>query len=200
VGTGSRVRAGPSTPGRPARLTGLESRPFSSDPWSPSPAGGQGQQSPRQDDARNASPVQHCHPREHLQPSLDEAGGPGKQARPCVDYQEVLRRFAIGDTGFLDHLSPGHEYDLDAFGLDTRARCFARLGASVALGASSSGYQPDVNAALATGATVSEIVGVLIAVGSTVGLAKVVAAAPALGLAVGYDPETALEAPGQNEG
>ena len=50
-----------------------------------------------------------------------------------------------------------------------------------------------MNAALAAGATVGEVVGVLIAVSPAVGLTRVFSAAPALGLAVGYDAEAALE-------
>ena len=47
--------------------------------------------------------------------------------------------------------------------------------------------------ALASGATVDEIVGVLIAVAPTVGLARVVSAAPAVAAAIGYDIDAALE-------
>jgi hypothetical protein len=46
------------------------------------------------------------------------------------------------------------------------------------------------------GATEQEIVGVLWAVGPIVGLARVVAAAPALALATSYDVEAAFEEPG----
>jgi hypothetical protein len=47
--------------------------------------------------------------------------------------------------------------------------------------------------ALASGATVDEIVGVLIAVAPTVGLARVVSAAPEVAFAIGYDIDAALE-------
>ena len=48
--------------------------------------------------------------------------------------------------------------------------------------------------ALASGATYDEIVGILIAVAPAVGLGRVVSAAPELGLALGYDVASALEA------
>ena len=111
-----------------------------------------------------------------------------------VDHQEILRRLAMGDTSLLDGVAPNRASPLAGSGLDPKTDAFARLGALVALGASASGYQDHVDAAFEAGATVSEIVGVLLAVGPTVGRARVVSAAPALGLAVGYDPETALEA------
>ncbi len=50
-----------------------------------------------------------------------------------------------------------------------------------------------MEAARAAGATDDEIVGVLIAVAPTVGLPRVVSAAPCVALALGYDVEAALE-------
>ena len=50
-----------------------------------------------------------------------------------------------------------------------------------------------MDAARAAGATPPDIVGVLIAVGSTVGLAQVVAATPELARSIGYDIDTAFE-------
>ena len=110
-----------------------------------------------------------------------------------MDYREILRRLAIGDTSLLEVVAGNETGHSAGSGLDAKTAAFARLGASVALGASPAGYQYHVDAAFAAGATTGEIVGVLIAVGSTVGLARVVSAAPALGLAVGYDPDAALE-------
>jgi hypothetical protein len=60
-------------------------------------------------------------------------------------------------------------------------------------GASFACFQDHGDDALAAGATVDEVVAVLIAVVPTVGLVKVVSAAPALGRAVGYDTDAALE-------
>jgi len=110
-----------------------------------------------------------------------------------LDHKEVLRRLAIGDTSFLDAADYDGPSGPDDFRLDQKTVAFARLGASVALCASTSGYQPHVDAALAAGASPADVVGVLVAVWATVGLTRVVLAAPALGLAVGYDPESALE-------
>jgi alkylhydroperoxidase/carboxymuconolactone decarboxylase family protein YurZ len=50
-----------------------------------------------------------------------------------------------------------------------------------------------VERALAAGASEDEIVGLLIAVAPAVGLGRVVSAAPELGLALGYDVDSALE-------
>ena len=109
-----------------------------------------------------------------------------------MDYQEILRRLAIGDTSFIA-VRANDARSVAASGLDPKTHAFACLGASVALGVSPSAYQDHVDAAFTAGVTVDEIVGVLIAVAPTVGLAKVVSAAPALGLAVGYDTAAGLE-------
>ena len=50
-----------------------------------------------------------------------------------------------------------------------------------------------IEAALQCDTTVDEIVGVLIAVMPAIGVARVVSAAPKLGLALGYDVGNALE-------
>ena len=62
-----------------------------------------------------------------------------------------------------------------------------RLGALVAVGAATASLRRTVQLALAAGATETEIVGVLVAVAPTVGLARVVATAPKLAIAIGYD-------------
>jgi alkylhydroperoxidase/carboxymuconolactone decarboxylase family protein YurZ len=84
--------------------------------------------------------------------------------------------------------------NVDASDLDPKTHALVRLGALIALDASPSSFQWNAATALASGATVDEIVGVLIAVAQTVGLARVASAAPAVALALGYDIEAALEA------
>lgn len=62
-----------------------------------------------------------------------------------------------------------------------------RLGALVAVGAATASLRGTVELAIAAGATEAEIVGVLVAVAPTVGVARVVATAPKLADAIGYD-------------
>jgi 4-carboxymuconolactone decarboxylase len=78
--------------------------------------------------------------------------------------------------------------------LDPRTQALVRLGVLVALNAAPASYGWSVDAALAAGATVDEIVGTLIAVAPVVGIARIVAAAPALAGALGDDIDSALEA------
>ena len=77
--------------------------------------------------------------------------------------------------------------------MDEKTASLARLAALVALHAAPASYERGVGAALAAGATADEVVDTLTAVAPTVGLARVVSAAPGLALALGYDIDHALE-------
>ncbi len=68
-----------------------------------------------------------------------------------------------------------------------------RLAALVAVGGASPSYASHADDAVGTGATRTEIVDVLVAVAPIVGLPRVVAAAPNLAIALGYDTDEALE-------
>jgi 4-carboxymuconolactone decarboxylase len=73
--------------------------------------------------------------------------------------------------------------------LKPKVELLVRLGALVAVGAATTSLKRTVELARAAGATEEEIVGVLIAVGPAVGLARVVASAPKLATAIGYDTD-----------
>ena len=110
-----------------------------------------------------------------------------------TDYKETLRRIALNDEHFAQSvLGIGHD-TVTVSTLEPKTHALVRLGASLAIDAAPSSYQANVEVALAAGATLDEIVGTLIAVAPTVGLARVVSAAPELALALGYDVEAALE-------
>ena len=85
-------------------------------------------------------------------------------------------------------LVQGSRPDL-AGSLEVKEELLVRLGALLALGAATSSLRITVSHAVAAGATASEIVSVLIAIAPAVGLARVVAAAPRLASAIGYEIE-----------
>ena len=80
-----------------------------------------------------------------------------------------------------------------ASGLDERTNALVRLGALISTGSSLPSYRWSIEAARVAGATPEEVVATLIAVAPTVGLSRVVSAAPAIALALGYDIDAALE-------
>ena len=109
-----------------------------------------------------------------------------------LSAEEAFRRLTIGDTGLLgghgaraSEPAPPHP--------DPRTEALLRLAALVAVGAHDSSYRSVVQDALRNGARLHDLLGVLVAVADTVGTARVVAAAPAIALAAGYDVEAALE-------
>jgi len=116
---------------------------------------------------------------------------PDAEGRMRVDYTERLRRLAISDDRFLhdgvDWVGGEHE------GLDAKTLALVRLAALVAVGGAEPSYGALADGAVDAGATVVEIVDVLVGVIPVVGLPCVVAASPKLALALGYDISDELE-------
>ncbi len=111
-----------------------------------------------------------------------------------TEYEERLRCLALNDDRFVQSVL-GMEMDTaEVSRLDRKTHALVRLGALLASNAAPSSYHASVEAAFAAGASPDEIVGTLIAVAPAIGLARVVSAAPELGLALGYDVDAALEA------
>ena len=77
--------------------------------------------------------------------------------------------------------------------LDARTAALVGLATLAALRAGPASYRRGVADALAAGASVDDVVATLEVVAGTVGLARVVAAAPDLARAAGYDLDRALE-------
>ncbi|HKH30235.1 MAG TPA: hypothetical protein VKA45_04210 [Gaiellaceae bacterium] len=109
------------------------------------------------------------------------------------EYKLTLRRLALRDDRYIDALLREETANVTLAGLDSRSHALVRVGALIALDAAPASYMSAVQAGLDAGATYDEIVGTLIAVMPIVGIARVVAAAPNLALAVGYDVSEALE-------
>ncbi len=109
------------------------------------------------------------------------------------EYKVTLRRLAIRDDRFIEGLLQADCANATLAGLDDRSHALARIAALVALDAAPPAYMNSVEAALKAGASYDEVVGVLVTVLPVVGVARVVSAAPNLGLAVGYDVGEALE-------
>ena len=109
-----------------------------------------------------------------------------------VDYQDRLRSLALNDERLIGSVLAGGD-DVEISRLDRKTHALVRLGGLLAIGAARSSYQCQVDAAFAAGASEEEIVGTLIAITPTVGVARAVSAAPELALAVGFDIDEALE-------
>jgi 4-carboxymuconolactone decarboxylase len=112
-----------------------------------------------------------------------------------VSFEETLRRLAMIDEGFVED-EAGLSMDPAATSaLDPKTAALLRVGASVAIGSSAVCLEWSTGRALAAGASEDEIAGVLLAVAPVAGLSRVVAAAPDVATALGYDIAAALGEP-----
>src|SRR4029453_4814378 len=114
-------------------------------------------------------------------------------------HEDALRCMALGDERYVKDVLAMQLTNVDASGLDPKTHAPVRPGALIAPHPSHPWFQWNAGTALASGATGDGIVGVLIAVAQTVGLARVASAAPAVALALGYDVDAALEAHDEGE-
>ncbi len=108
-----------------------------------------------------------------------------------MDYTDRLRRLAIND----ERLGEDDLGDLGAGidGLDSKSLALARVAALVAVGGAEPSFGSQADAAVSAGASPGEIVDVLVGIIPVVGLPRVVAAAPKVAMALGYDIEEALD-------
>jgi 4-carboxymuconolactone decarboxylase len=109
----------------------------------------------------------------------------------ALDYTERLRRLAINDARFTED-GAGAAGDASEE-LDPKTLALVRLAALVAVGGAGPSYGAQVDTAVSAGAGAAEIVDVLVGVIPVVGLPCVVAAAPTLAMALGYDTDDAFE-------
>jgi alkylhydroperoxidase/carboxymuconolactone decarboxylase family protein YurZ len=102
-----------------------------------------------------------------------------------LDHIEQLRRLAINDAGFAEQcLQPADGGPAD---LEPKTLALGRIAALIAIGGSEPSFGSHADAAVSAGATAAEIVELLVGVVPTVGLPRVVAAAPKVAMALGYD-------------
>ena len=118
-----------------------------------------------------------------------------------AETRAALRSLAIRDDAFVQDALASDAANLARSHLDPKTHAIVRLGALIAVGAADEpSYRQIVDDARRAGATTAEIVGALVAVMAATGVPRVIAAAPAVGLAIGYDVQAALESPDPPEG
>jgi len=108
------------------------------------------------------------------------------------EHEIRLRRLAINDPRYLEHVLRA-DADDPASRLDPHVLSLIRLGILVAVDGPPSAFEWATSDALASGATIDELVDVLVAAAPLVGSARVVTAAPRLACALGYDVDADLE-------
>ena len=109
-----------------------------------------------------------------------------------VRFQETLRRLAMIDEGFVAG-EAGLGVGLKTSALDPRTVALLQVAVSVAIGSPAVCLEWSAGRALAAGASEDEIADVLLAIAPLAGLGRIVAAAPEVAVALGYDLTAALE-------
>jgi 4-carboxymuconolactone decarboxylase len=111
-----------------------------------------------------------------------------------VRFQETLRRLAMIDEGFVEDEAGLGLGPAAASALDPKTAALLQVAVCVAIG-SPVCLEWSTGRALAAGADEDEIADVLLAIAPVAGLGRVVAAAPDVATALGYDIAAALEEP-----
>ena len=104
--------------------------------------------------------------------------------------EDTLARIALRDDRFIASLP---RFSSDCLELDQRLFALARLAALIGLDGAAPSFIATVQDAQAAGASEAEIVATLIAVVPSVGVVRASSAAPKISLALGYEPDAALE-------
>src|SRR5215211_8006028 len=84
-----------------------------------------------------------------------------------LEYQERLRSMALSDDRFVASVLGMGQDTIQASGLDPKMHAMVSLAALLAVDAAHSSYHASAELALASGATLDEIVGILIAIAPT---------------------------------
>jgi alkylhydroperoxidase/carboxymuconolactone decarboxylase family protein YurZ len=114
--------------------------------------------------------------------------------------EEILRRLTIGDRTLIAALTAPGDQRPWAARLDERTESLIRVAVLVALDAPQSSYQAAVEAAMRAGASLEDLQETLVATIEAVGVPRVLAAAPRIALAAGYDVDAAIEQVATREG
>jgi 4-carboxymuconolactone decarboxylase len=111
-----------------------------------------------------------------------------------VRFQETLRRLAMIDEDFVEDEAGLGLGPAAASALDPKTAALLHVAVCVAIGSPVS-LEWSTGRALGAGASEEEIAGVLLAIAPVAGLSRIVAAAPDVATALGYDIAAALEEP-----
>ena len=103
------------------------------------------------------------------------------------EVERLLRLLSVNDEVSIGRVLGGTEDAELSPALGRKVNLLVRLGALLALGAPTTSLKSTVEQAVDAGATEAEITDVLVTVAPAVGIARVVASAPRLAMALGYD-------------
>ena len=106
--------------------------------------------------------------------------------RTVSDVKGTLRALATSDN-IIEDLLRVQGSNIEHSGLDPRTWSLVNLAALVSIDAAPASYIWHITTALEVGVTAEEVVGVLVALAPTVGVARIVAAAPEIAIGLGLE-------------
>jgi 4-carboxymuconolactone decarboxylase len=109
-------------------------------------------------------------------------------ARAVDDIRQTLRALSTSDD-VIDDLLNVREANVEDSGLDARTWSLVKLAALVSIDAAPASYVWHLANAKQSGVTPGEVVGVLIALAPTIGIARIVAAAPEIAIGLGIEAD-----------
>jgi 4-carboxymuconolactone decarboxylase len=109
-------------------------------------------------------------------------------AQAVSDVRATLRALATSDNAIEDLLQV-QESNIEQSGLDPHTWSLVKVAALVAIDAAPASYIWHITTAQEAGVTAEELVGVLVALAPTVGVARIVAAAPEIAIGLGIETE-----------
>jgi alkylhydroperoxidase/carboxymuconolactone decarboxylase family protein YurZ len=112
--------------------------------------------------------------------------------------QEILRRLAILEEGFVEDQAGLGFSQARSQVLDHKTAALVRVGALAATGSPTVCLERSAARALEAGATEDEVTEVLLAIAPVAGIGRVVGAVPGVADAFGYDIDAALEDPDEH--
>ena len=104
------------------------------------------------------------------------------------DIRLTLQTLAVNDNSVAELLNV-QESNIDESSLDPRTWCLVKLAALVAIDAPPASYVWHLTTAEQAGVTPDDILAVLVALAPTVGIAKIVAAAPEIAIGLGLEAD-----------
>lgn len=105
---------------------------------------------------------------------------------PMTEVEQFL-------TSLTEVAENGSQVTLEVTHLDARTRALVAIGAAVCKDAPAELFESLVDTAMEAGATAEDVVGAFLAVAPAAGGPRVVAVAPKIAMALGYDIDAAFE-------
>jgi 4-carboxymuconolactone decarboxylase len=106
-----------------------------------------------------------------------------------VSSDEAIKGLATHDMNIIESLLAMQLENMVESGLDPKTHALVRIAALISVDAAPASFMWQIGIALESGVTPDEILGVLIALAPTIGMAKIVATAPENALALGVELE-----------